>query len=194
MLEEIILSYQEKCFWPWISSHERNSSIFTQASLNAGNILWWKITSKKKKRLKLEQNINIYKIQNINEWLFLRTYLRFFWQLLSKLFQSFRWGRMVDLSSQYWNRNFNIWNNEPEHLRQHATYNKYLAWAWKMEGLLLISSSVIRPGCNKTAAWRSVELANLTNTIAETHAHKLDVSNWSTPGLLCQEIFKKFKH
>ena len=46
-----------------------------------------------------------------------------------------------------------------------------------MEGLLLISSSVIRPGCNKTAALRSVELANLTNTIAETHAHKLDVSN-----------------
>ena len=63
-----------------------------------------------------------------------------------------------------------------------------------MEDLLLISSSVIRPGCNKTAAWRSVELANLTNTIAETHARKLDISNWSTPGLLCQEIFKKFKH
>ena len=65
MLEEIMLSYQEKCLWPWISSHERNSSIFTQALLNAGNILWWQITfKKKKKRLKLEQNINIYKIQN----------------------------------------------------------------------------------------------------------------------------------
>ena len=108
-----------------------------------------------------------YKVLNrderIKEWTFMWIHLRFYRQLLSKLFQLFRWGIMVNFSSQYSNRNLNTWDNMPSE-------TPYLALAWAVGDLPSISSSVIGPGCNTTAAWISVELANFTNTIPESYA------------------------
>ena len=57
----------------------------------------------------------------------------------------------------------------------------------------MISSSVIRPGCNTTAAWMSVELANFTTTFPETNEGKLDVSSQSTLGFQRQNQFQRIK-
>ena len=124
-------------------------------------------------------------------WNLFKAHLRFCWQLLSKLFQFFWWGQIVILSSQYSNWNLNIWNNELQHLRQHAICNKYLVWASKVGDLLSMWYSVIELGCNRTTFWRSVELANFIATVPVTHASKLDVSSWSTVGLQCKKYFSK---
>jgi hypothetical protein len=60
-----------------------------------------------------ENHLRINRDERIKEWTFMRIYLRFYRQLISKLFQLFRWGSMVNLSSQYSNRNLNIWHNMP---------------------------------------------------------------------------------
>ena len=126
-------------------------------------------------------------------WNLFKAHLRFCWQLLSKLFQFFWWGQIVILSSQYSNWNLNIWNNELQHLRQHAICNKYLVWASKVGDLLSMWYSVIELGCNRTTFWRSVELANFIATVPVTHASKLDVSSWSTVGLQCKKYFQRIQ-